>query len=138
MIGLIISCGSDEEQKALDLQGHRGARGLMPENTIAGFIKAVDLGVTTLELDLSVTGDSQLIVSHEPYFSPEFCADTLGNRIKEDSIINLYQLSYEEIKQFDCGSLAHPRFPDQEKFSVTNFPSFNFMCFSNVCGSSGL
>lgn len=91
----------------------------MPENSISGFIKAVDLGVTTLELDLSVTKDGQLLVSHEPYFSPEFCADTTGYRVKEDSIINIYALTYDEVQQFDCGSLQHARFPDQEKLRTT-------------------
>ncbi|MFK7952964.1 MAG: glycerophosphodiester phosphodiesterase family protein [Ekhidna sp.] len=115
---LTIACSSVTEQKKIDVQGHRGARGLMPENSIEGFIEAIDLGVSTLELDLVVSKDTQLIVSHEHFLSPEFCADLDGNRIKEDTVFNLYQMTANEIKQFDCGSLKHDRFPDQKKINT--------------------
>lgn len=52
-----------------DKQGHRGCRALMPENTIPAMIKAIDLGVNTLELDVVITTDSQVLVSHEPFQS---------------------------------------------------------------------
>jgi glycerophosphoryl diester phosphodiesterase len=104
---------------SLDIQGHRGARGLIPENTIPGFIKAIDLGVNTLEMDLSVTSDSVLILSHDPYFSSEFCLDTTGTRIEEENRTNIYQLTYEEITKYDCGSILHQRFPQQLKISVS-------------------
>ncbi|MEM6831786.1 MAG: glycerophosphodiester phosphodiesterase family protein [Bacteroidota bacterium] len=117
---VIFSCTQEKRVEQLDIQGHRGARGLMPENTMEGFIKAVDIGVNTLELDLSVTKDSQLIVSHEPFFSSEFCLDTLGSRVDESkqSDYNIYQMSYEETQRFDCGSIAHARFPDQMKLTT--------------------
>src|ERR687894_141420 len=54
--------------KSLDLQGHRGARGLMPENTIPAMKKAIDLGVTTLEMDLVISRDKKVVVSHDPHF----------------------------------------------------------------------
>lgn len=104
-------------QTALDIQGHRGCRGLMPENTITAFIKALELGVTTLELDVVITKDKQVLVSHEPWLNFETCLDTNGNAI--DSTIfrpfNLYTLTYDQIKKFDCGSKGHPRFPQQQK-----------------------
>lgn len=106
------------ESKRIDIQGHRGARGLMPENSIPGFIKAVELGVTTLEMDLAVTKDSILVVSHEPYFSEEYCQDTLGRRIVKDTRSNLYTMTYAEILEHDCGSISHPRFPDQQKMTT--------------------
>ena len=114
---LLSSCNSDPER--FDIQGHRGARGLMPENSIPGFLKAIKLGVTTLEMDVVVTKDSVLVVSHEPYFSNEFCQDTLGNRIGNDNGTNLYEMTYAEILKYDCGSIDHPRFPDQRKISTT-------------------
>lgn len=113
---LVSACTTDKHK--IDVQGHRGARGLMPENTIAGFMHAVDLGVTTLELDLVVSKDGQLVVSHEPYLSQEMCADFQGKRIASDTLYNLYQMSYEEISSFDCGSLPHDRFPDQKKLAA--------------------
>lgn len=102
----------------IDIQGHRGARGLAPENSIPAFLLAAEMGVNTLELDIVVSKDHQLVVSHEPFFSPDFCLDPEGNRIPEDSIINIYQLDYDEIKKFDCGSIGNPRFPNQKKMIV--------------------
>ena len=117
------SCGKKEkkmEVQQLDIQGHRGARGLMPENTVPAFLEALKIGVTTLELDLAVTKDKQLLVSHEPYMSAEICLDSLGNEIaKEDELAhNIYQMTYAQVKSFDCGTKIHPRFPDQQKFKV--------------------
>jgi len=107
--------------KKLDVQGHRGARGLMPENTIPAFLKALELGVTTLELDLAVTKDQQLLVSHEPYMNPEMCLDSLGNELSEEEKYkhNIYQMSLEQIQSFDCGMKTHARFPKQEKIKVS-------------------
>ena len=103
-----------------DLQGHRGARGLAPENSIPGFWKALSHNVTTLELDLAVTKDGTLILSHEPWFNHHFCLDSLGQAIAEDSAMayNIYQMTYSEVRQFDCGSVQNPNFPEQEPVSV--------------------
>ena len=54
---------------AFDIEGHRGCRGLMPENTIPAMIKAIDLGVTTLEMDASISKDKKVFLSHEPFFN---------------------------------------------------------------------
>ncbi len=101
-----------------DLQGHRGARGLQPENTIPAFLKALEYGVTTIELDVVITKDKQVLLSHEPYLSPAICLDSSGVEFKGDKKYNIYKLSYEEIKMFDCGSKGNDRFPEQEKRSV--------------------
>ncbi|MGL1884878.1 MAG: glycerophosphodiester phosphodiesterase family protein [Reichenbachiella sp.] len=104
----------------LDVQGHRGARGLMPENTIPAFIKALELGVTTLELDLVVTRDKELLVSHDPFMHHQITLDSLGQNIeKEDEgKHNIYQMSYEQIKKYDVGSKFISSFPEQEKLKV--------------------
>lgn len=98
----------------IDWQGHRGARGLAPENTLAAFRVAVDLGVPTLELDLVVSRDSQLIVSHEPWFSPEICQTPSGAVLPEAPPVLIYSLTAAQIRTYDCGSLRHPRFPEQQ------------------------
>ncbi|MBK9689734.1 MAG: hypothetical protein IPO65_19125 [Saprospiraceae bacterium] len=59
------------KHKNIDIQGHRGCRGLMPENTIAGFLYAIELGVNTLEMDVVVSKDLVVLVSHEPHFNEE-------------------------------------------------------------------
>lgn len=104
----------------IDIQGHRGARGLMPENTIPAFLKAVALGTTTLELDLAVTKDGQLLVSHEPFMNSLTCLDPDGNEIAKEEELNhnIYQMSLEQIKSYDCGSKFYKRFPNQQKMKI--------------------
>ncbi|UKJ08464.1 glycerophosphodiester phosphodiesterase family protein [Solitalea lacus] len=104
----------------IDIQGHRGCRGLMPENTIPAMIKAIDLGVQTLEMDCVISRDKKVVVSHDNFMSHEFVLQPNGESIEEteERKFNLYQLDYEAIRMFDVGSKVHPRFPDQKKFSV--------------------
>ncbi len=104
-----------------DVQGHRGARGLRPENTIPGFLLAIDSGVTTIELDVVISKDKQVLVSHEPWISSSICLDPTGTplELKQEKKLNIYQLTYDEVKQFDCGSLGNKNFPQQEKIKVS-------------------
>lgn len=103
-------------QNSFDIQGHRGCRGLMPENTIPAFLHAVKLGVTTLELDVVISQDHQVVVSHDPFMSAAICLDPSGREISkvDEKDHNLYRMTYEEIKQYNCGSKPHPGFPGQE------------------------
>jgi glycerophosphoryl diester phosphodiesterase len=98
-----------------DYQGHRGARGLLPENTIPSFIRALELGVTTLELDLVVSQDSQLVVSHEPWFNHEISSHPDGRPVaqEESKQLNIFMMEYATIKTYDVGQRGNPRFPDQ-------------------------
>jgi len=118
IFSIMLSCSSNQhEVKEIDLQGHRGCRGLLPENTIEGFLKALEIGVNTLELDVIISKDKKVVVSHEPYLSSEICLDTSGNEIGmlQQKSYNLYQMDYDEISTYDCGSKKHPRFEGQEK-----------------------
>lgn len=112
-----MSCNSKPK---LDVQGHRGCRGLLPENSLPAFEKAIDLGVQTLELDIAITKDKEVVVSHEPFISRFTCLNPEGNEIPEemDMAYNLYHMTHEEIKQFDCGSKHHPSYPEQEKLKT--------------------
>ncbi|MCC7246444.1 MAG: glycerophosphodiester phosphodiesterase [Saprospiraceae bacterium] len=101
-----------------DWQGHRGARGLCPENTIPAFLKALEFSqVKTLELDLAVSKDGQLIVSHEPWFNPDICNKPNGDSIskREAETLLIYNMTAREIASYDCGSRGNARFPQQEK-----------------------
>jgi len=111
---ILFSLLSFSAYAAFDWQGHRGARGLYPENTINGMKEAVKFPITTLELDVVISKKSEVIVSHEPWMSEEICLDAKGGAVK-DREVNLYTLSYEQIKTYDCGSKLHPRFPQQRK-----------------------
>jgi glycerophosphoryl diester phosphodiesterase len=103
-----------------DLQGHRGARGLRPENSIPAFLMALDSGVTTIEMDLAITKDKQIVVSHEPWMSAAICLQPNGITIKEkeERKFNIYQMTYDQVIQFDCGSKVNERFPEQEKIPL--------------------
>lgn len=107
-------------QKKFDVQGHRGARGIMPENTIPGMIKALDLGATTLEMDIVISKDKQAVVSQEPYFNHEFSLTPAGKPIslKDEKKYNIFKMDYAEVKKFDVGSKMHTRFPGQQKFKA--------------------
>jgi glycerophosphoryl diester phosphodiesterase len=110
---LLMSCHS---KPTIEVQGHRGCRGLLPENSLPAFDKAIELGVHTLELDLAVSKDGIVVVSHEPYMSRTICQKPDGSEIlfEEDRLYNLYQLTFEEIQTFNCGTKYHDRFPNQQ------------------------
>lgn len=104
----------------IDVQGHRGCRGLFPENSIPAFQKALDLGVTTLELDLVISKDKKVVVSHDPFMNHEIALDVNGKTITEaeEKSFNLYEMTYDSIKKYDCGSKPHPKFPQQQKIKT--------------------
>ncbi|WP_234736373.1 glycerophosphodiester phosphodiesterase family protein [Tellurirhabdus bombi] len=104
-----------------DIQGHRGCRGLMPENSILAFLKALDLGVTTLELDVVISQDRKVVVSHDAYINSSFCLDPSGKPInkKSQEELNLYLMTYDAIKKYDCGSQGNSAFPQQQLLKAT-------------------
>jgi glycerophosphoryl diester phosphodiesterase len=104
----------------LDVQGHRGCRGLMPENSLPAFEKAWESGATTFEMDVVITRDSQVVVSHEAWFSHEFCSKPDGTPVTEaeEKQLNIYQMDYADVLRYDCGKRGHPRFPEQQKVAV--------------------
>jgi glycerophosphoryl diester phosphodiesterase len=116
---LIFYSAFAQKQK-FDVQGKAGARGIMPENTIQGMLKALDLGVTTLEMDAVISKDKQVVLSQEPYFNNEISLQPNGKAItlKDQKTFNIYKMNYEEVKKFDVGSKVHARFPGQMKFKA--------------------
>ena len=107
-----------------DFQGHRGSRGLMPENTIPAMFKAIDLGVTTLEMDVVFTKDNVAILSHEPFFNHEISTKPDGNSVEEteEKSLNIYKMTFAQTQKYDVGIKPHTRFTKQQKLSV-NKPS---------------
>lgn len=103
-----------------DKQGHRGCRGLMPENTIPAMLNALGLGVTTLEMDISISKDKKLFLSHEAFLNHEITTKPDGGFIdeKEEKSFNMYQMNYADIIKYDVGMKPHPRFPDQQKLKA--------------------
>lgn len=120
---LIIAIGTASlsvHAQKFDLQGHQGARGLMPENTVRGMLKALDFGVSTLDMDAVITKDRQVVLSHEPYFNNEISLTPSGKEItlKNQKDYNIFKMNYEEVKKFDVGSKVNRRFPGQQKFKA--------------------
>jgi glycerophosphoryl diester phosphodiesterase len=107
--------------KQFDLQGHRGARGLLPENTIPSLLLAVDHGVNTLEFDLVVTKDHKLLISHEPWFHHHISSKPDGTPVTQDEQLsyNIYEMTYEETRLFDVGRRGHVLFPNQQPMEVS-------------------
>ena len=131
----LISCTPKPQTTAmskvksnLDIQGHRGCRGLMPENTLPAFQKALELGVTTLEMDLVISKDHQVVVSHEPFFRAGIALDPDGNSITEDNEMshNIYELDYAQIKEYTVGTL-----PDSNHLNRIDIKTFKPL-FSEV------
>ncbi|MBI3507713.1 MAG: glycerophosphodiester phosphodiesterase [Proteobacteria bacterium] len=107
----------------VQVHGHRGTRGTRPENTLAAFEEALRVGVDVLELDLGVTKDGVVVVSHEPEVTPALCNGPGGKVI--DAPIPLRALTLQELKRFDCGSTAHPRFPRQTLVPGERIPTLS-------------
>lgn len=102
------------------IQGHRGFRGLYPENTIPAFEHALQLGVQVLEMDVCISADGQVVVSHEPYMNSIYSSKPDGQPVskEEEKKFNLFQMRYEEIKQFDTGKRGNSSFPEQHAMAA--------------------
>jgi glycerophosphoryl diester phosphodiesterase len=106
LLSLICGSATGQSLHGFDLQGHRGYRALWPENTWLGMKAALEAGVATLEMDVVISKDHQVVLSHEPWMNTEICATP--------SALNLYQMDYAQIRSYDCGSPSgHPRFAHQ-------------------------
>jgi glycerophosphoryl diester phosphodiesterase len=122
---LLVSCAKSSKPKSVqlkkytfDLQAHRGGAALYPENSMEAFKNATSLDVNTLELDVVVTKDSMVVVSHEAYMRPGICKTPNGEVVQAKEEYNIFNMTYEEVKAFDCGSLGNPKFPNQKKVST--------------------
>lgn len=120
-VACTAGCKSQENMQAnFDIEGHRGCRGLMPENTIPAMKKAIDLGVTTLEMDVVITRDKRVVVSHDLFFNHEITTKPGGGFIDqaEEKNYRIFGMTYEEVRAFDVGMKPHPKFPRQQKMKA--------------------
>ena len=107
---------SKKDSPSFDKQAHRGGRGLMPENTIASEKNAIDYDCT-LEMDLQMSKDKKIVVSHDAYFNSDFCLTPEGDTMtKKDGLSRLiYTMPYDSVAKYDAGLKPHPGFPLQKK-----------------------
>ena len=104
--------------KLIQVHGHRGARARMPENTMPAFEYAIGVGVDVLELDLAVTKDNVLVVSHDPILEAPVCKGPAARAV-------IHTLTLAEVKEWDCGSVQNPRFHEQAVIPGTRIPTFD-------------
>ena len=106
---------------SFDVQGHRGARTVLPENSLPAFEYALEIGVDTLELDTGVSKDGVVVVAHDQKINTTICQYKNGAKAEKD--LWLHQLDLEQIKAFDCGSRVNPRFKKQQLIPNTEIPT---------------
>lgn len=104
------------QQNSIEVHGHRGDRGSYPENTIRSFYSAIEKGVDVIELDVVISRDNKVVVSHEPYMHSLYMLDIKGDSIPEvdQKKYNFYKMPYDSIRKFDAGSKGNKLFPDQK------------------------
>ena len=100
------------------VHGHRGARAIFPENTLPGFEYAIEVGANALEMDVAVTKDNILVISHDPHINPEICQGPHPG-------VAIRQLTLAELREYDCGSLKNPRFPKQQPVPGAHIPTLD-------------
>jgi glycerophosphoryl diester phosphodiesterase len=114
------STGKTQQKNVVEVQGHRGDRGNFPENTIPAFISAVKKGADVVELDVVISKDQKVVVSHETFMASQYMSDLDGKPIskEKEKSYNLYEMTYDSIKRFDSGSKGNAGFPAQQKMKT--------------------
>lgn len=107
-----------QSPKTIQVHGHRGARGLRPENTLPAFEYAIAAGVDALELDMAVTKDNQIVISHDPLLHPPVCSGPKPE-------IAIHQLTLAQVRYWDCGKIQNPAFPRQQTIAGTRMPTLD-------------
>ena len=117
-VTFIPMCAAAVDSKRIRVHGHRGARARLPENTLPGFEYAIELGVDALEMDLAVTKDNVIVISHDPILHGPVCTGP-----KDSAVIR--ELTLAEVRQWDCGAVRNPRFPLQKALPGTRIATLD-------------
>ncbi len=127
MVSLIFICAffsfAQESKPKIEVHGHRGCRGIRPENTMAAFKEALDSCVDVIETDMNVTEDGVIVLSHDKYINPELCLGPDKKPLKEK--IPIISIKLEELKKYDCGSIKNPKFKNQIPIPGEKIPTLS-------------
>nr|WP_067060333.1 glycerophosphodiester phosphodiesterase family protein [Mucilaginibacter sp. L294] len=120
ILSAVLLAGQAFSQQKMDTQAHRGGMALMPENTVASMLNGVKSGIKTLEMDVVISSDGKVVVSHDLYMSADFMRKPDGTDIDkaDEKNLALYHMTYDSIRTYDAGSKPHPRFPAQAKMKT--------------------
>jgi glycerophosphoryl diester phosphodiesterase len=114
----VLFCAGQIAPRQVQIHGHRGARAARPENTIPAFVYAIENGVDALELDMAVTKDNVVVVSHDPILRSPICSGPQPMAI-------IRQLTLDQVRQWDCGATQNPGFPTQQAVPGTRAPTLD-------------
>jgi glycerophosphoryl diester phosphodiesterase len=117
-LALLMTPSGPAASKPILVHGHRGARARFPENTLPAFEYAIRAGVDVLELDMAVTKDNVIVVSHDPILQGPVCTGPRPSAV-------IHELTLAEVKQWDCGAVRNPKFPDQKTVPGTRMPTLD-------------
>ena len=125
-LGLLVSCavrhpGLPSNYPYFMKEGHRGTRGLMPENTIPAMKKGLEMGARFIEVDVYTSKDGQVIITHDNAVNADHTLDPQGKEMTkaEASKFIFHQMNYEDIRKFDVGSMVYKPYPRQQKMKVS-------------------
>ena len=117
MLCQIVLCQTTDQPRVL-VHGHRGARARRPENTLPAFEYAIRQGVDALEMDMAVTRDNIVVISHDPILHGPVCTGPNPSAV-------IHQLTLAEVRQWDCGAIRNPKFATQEPIPGTRMPTLD-------------
>ena len=118
LTSLAICIMSSSAAPHILVHGHRGARAIYPENTIPAFEYAIKAGADFLEMDVAVTKDNVLVISHDPHINPEICTGPHPG-------VAIHDLTLAQLREYDCGALHNPHFPKQQPVPGTRIPTLD-------------
>src|SRR5216683_1856847 len=110
------------------VHGHRGARAMRPENTIPAFEYAIKAGVDALEMDMAVTKDNVIVISHDPILHGPVCTGPRQSAV-------IHELTLAEVRQWDCGAVRNPHFSKQQAIPGTKMPTLDEVLSLSTQGS---
>ena len=118
LLFILMSSITYSQESSPLIFGHRGCRGILPENTLESFNKALEYNIDGIEWDVVVNKDKQLVISHEEYMDKNYCLDSSGNTITNEKSHAIYRMNQSQIESYDCGTKDYPKFPDQKHFKT--------------------
>src|SRR5215467_12109903 len=118
MLFAMVNFSEAAEGPRVLVHGHRGARARRPENTLPAFEYAIQQGVDALEMDMAVTKDNVIVISHDPILHPPVCSGPAKTAV-------IHELTLAQVREWDCGAVRNPHYPNQQPVPGTRVPTLD-------------